>query len=703
MKGTTANKQEHPMIPVPHALRIVLTETAILKSAETTSGSASEEEETQESSEWMETTNNCTNDLCGRISYETVAATNDYPSYNASIMDGYAINTDQVKHILASAQATDLSEIDNRETDVTDLKNSTLAFDVIHKRYAGKANSIPQELMGLTAVYVTTGAVVPSSYNAVVPIEQVQHEKRYEKEALYSNSSVDDLYDKIHIRINLLETINNNHWIRPIGCDIPSGTVILSPGQVIEPAHVGLLIQSGIDRIKVTRLPTVGILSTGNELVQFDNNSASLLSSGTFDIQGIIPDANGPVLASLISSFRNCRPKYLGILKDDEEEHVLQETLRNAVDNHDVVITTGGISMGEMDVIEKALLQIGCKLQFGRLHMKPGKPCTFFTYTSTTGRRKLVFALPGNPVSAIVCSELFLRPCLNMLHQWNASMITTNHDQISDIAKTTLVLHPEVFATLQTTVKLDTSRPEYHRVSIYHSSNDGGSTQWSAVSSGNQRSSRLCSMNSCDGLMLLPQGIENGKVLANTGEKYPVLILNMPVNGLFKYINSNDSVHIKSRSVTVGIIQIRDRDTNLEDDTTERVYKSIKDCLGGDPYLLLNICTIDDTCQLEKSIRRMISYIDVVLIVMDSAFTLTQNLELNAKVNLMLSKPLPHVAHLAKKGAYACKQTSALFENVAGMYSIGHYCTLLVTLSNDSLDGSIPSIQPLLYSIVNVV
>lgn len=700
MKETTGNKQEHPMIPVPHALRIVLTETAILKSAESTSVSASEEEGTQESMEWMETTNNRTNDLCGRISYETVTAINDYPPYNASIMDGYAINIDQVKHILASAQETDSSEIDYHETNVTDLKNGSLVFDVIHKAYAGKANAIPQELMGLTAVYVTTGAVVPSSYNAVVPIEQVQHENQNEKEVLHNMSSVDYLYDKIHIRTNLLETINNNHWIRPIGCDIPSGTVILSPGQVIEPAHVGLLIQSGIDRIKVTKLPTVGILSTGNELVQFDNDSATLLNSGTFDMQGIIPDANGPILASLISSFRNCQSTYLGIVKDDEEEHVLQETLRNAVDNHDVVITTGGISMGEMDVIEKTLLQIGCKLQFGRLHMKPGKPCTFFTYTSTSGRRKLVFALPGNPVSAIVCSELFLRPCLNMLHQWNGS---TNHDHISDIVKTALVLHPEVFATLQMTVKLDTSRPEYHRVSICHSSNDGGGTQWSAVSSGNQRSSRLCSMNSCDGLMLLPQGIENGKVLANAGEKYPVLILNMPVNGLFKYINFNDSVHIKSRSVTVGIIEIRDREANLDDGTTERVYKSIKDYLEGDPYLVLNICTIDDWDQLENSIHRMITYIDVVFIVMNSTFTLTQNLELNSKVHLMLSMPLPHVAHLARKGAYACNQSAALFENVAGMYSIGHYCTLLVTLSNDSLDGSISSLQSLLYPIVNAV
>lgn len=736
MKETTINddqEEPHPMIPVPHALRIVLTETATIRRLQFTSEEEGKKTQEIESSEWMEITmNHHTNtNLYGRISYEKVTAIMDYPPYNASIMDGYAIDIDYVKHTLlgfATQQETvhNSTETNDCETNHNNNNNNnnnksngSLAFNVIDKVYAGKAKSIPQEFMGLTAVYVTTGAVVPAAYNAVIPIEQVQQVPKYTQEGLDNIDIVNDSYEKNHEKIHiglhhLLEIVDkHNHWIRPIGCDVPAGTILLSPGQVIEPVHVGLLIQCGIDKVKVTRLPKVGILSTGNELVQLDHHdgdcSSSLLSSDTcdYDMQGIIPDANGPVMVSLLSSFQNCQPAYLGIVKDDEEEHVLQDTLRNAIHNHDVVITTGGISMGEMDVIEKTLLQIGCTLHFGRLHMKPGKPCTFFTYFSTDGRKKLVFALPGNPVSAMVCSELFLRPCLNMLHQWNASLTTADHcHHILDIVDNASVLHPEVFATLKKTVKLDTSRPEYHRVSLNHSLNDqDGSITFSAISTGNQRSSRLYSMNSCDGLMVLPQGMEDGKLLATAGETYPVLILKMPVNGLFKYIKPKDSVHMKSKPITIGIIEVIDRETKFKYETTSQdVHKHIDHQLDHNLYLLLNKYTIDDLCQLEKYIHRMTTYTDVVIIVMNSsAVTLTQNLELNATVNLMISKPLPHVAQLARKGAYACKPKAALFENVAGMYAVGHNSTMLVTLSNDGLDGSLSSIQPLLFQVVNTI
>jgi molybdenum cofactor synthesis domain-containing protein len=685
------NNNDHPMIPVPNALRIALTETAILKSAATAIAPG-------EQSEWLDTTSNDEVDLCGRISYKTVTAKLGYPPYNVSIMDGYAINIDHVKHILASLKESQDQESMIGPTDVdtceinTTNQHYSLTFDVIHKVYAGKARSIPHEFMGLTAVYVATGAVVPSSYNAVIPVEHVQDDTKHGKE-IYVDLVPGDLNKKIQVFVHLLETIDRNHWIRPIGCDIPSGTLILSPGQVIEPVHVGLLMQCGICQIKVTKIPTVGVLSTGNELVKFDNDCVFL--SDTVDNHGIIPDANGPILTSLLSSFRNCQSTYLGIAKDDEED-ILQETLRNAIDNHDVVITTGGISMGEMDVIEKILLQLDCTLQFGRLHMKPGKPCSFFTH-SVEGHMTLIFALPGNPVSAMVCTELFLRPCLNMLHQWNASVSTNN---ISDIVRKASVLHPEVFATLQNTVKLDTSRPEYHRVSLSHSPNQGG-ILFSAISTGNQRSSRLCSMNLCDGLMLLPQGIEDGKLLARTGEKYPVLILNMPVNGLFKSINMKDSVHFKSRPVTMGIIEILDRETRSDGDTFENIQNHIKNQLEGNQYLVLNTCTIADFYQLEEAIHKMVTCTDVIFIFVNSALTLSQNLELNAKLNLMISKPLPYLAHLVRIGACSRKPIAGIFENVAGMYSIGHYSSLLMTLSKNGLDGAISSIQALLIQMVD--
>ena len=160
---------------------------------------------------------------------------------------------------------------------------------------------------------------------------------------------------------------------------------------------------------------------------------------------GRIPDANRPLLISALFERRNSRPIDLGIVGDDDVASVAS-ALRSAFEDEgcDVVITTGGISVGEKDVMERALTEeMGAEIRFGRLRMKPGKPASFFTLdvpssvdgpttaadnrgvakaSARTMRRVLVFCLPGNPVSAAVCAQLLVQPCLDLLHSGAAAV-----------------------------------------------------------------------------------------------------------------------------------------------------------------------------------------------------------------------------------------------------------------------------------------
>jgi len=266
-------------------------------------------------------------------------------------MDGYAIDIDEVTRI--SLTTTGHHHDHDHGDDswqfhvkdrvyagpTPDTETVTECVRVIDIDMADYTKSLPK------TVYVTTGAVIPPSYNAVIPVEQVDESEMLE-------------HGIISIPYSALVSARRNPWIRPIGCDIKPHTPILKKGDVIEPVHIGLLVQCGVEVVEVTCLPSVGILSTGNELY-----SHTRKGTGT----GTIPDANGPVLCSLLAKYGNCRPRYLGIARDDDEE-ALTTKLRDSIMEHDVIITTGGISMGEMDIIEKVLVKnLGCDIHFGRL------------------------------------------------------------------------------------------------------------------------------------------------------------------------------------------------------------------------------------------------------------------------------------------------------------------------------------------------
>ncbi len=320
-------QQQHPMIPVPDAIRIVLRETSRILLTPKAKPEPSV----------RITTDAPSFELIGKVLEEDVLMKEPgYPPYNASIMDGYTIRTSEhMKKIRSSGQ-------------------DQWTHRVVDKVYAGNIqppNLSPDESFASlsSAYYITTGAVVPESYDCVVPIE----------ECVISE-------DRQYIQINSTADVQPNKWIRPIGCDIPAASIVLPKGHTMDAVALGLLKQSGADSIVVKRPLVIGVLSTGNELILGSKDDASQ--------PGKIPDVNRPILLNLLSTFgAYCKPLDLGNERDDDVEG-MAKTIIQALNNCDVIITTGGISMGETDIVEHVLVELcGGKLHFGRLNMKPGK------------------------------------------------------------------------------------------------------------------------------------------------------------------------------------------------------------------------------------------------------------------------------------------------------------------------------------------
>lgn len=318
---------QHPMIPVPEAIRIVLRETARVVLTPNAIPVPSIEVPADVP----------TSEILGMVLNDDVRMKDPgYPPYRASIMDGYAIRTSDVGPNIKTS------------------KEYVSSHRVIDRVYAG--NDQPPNLADDTptmlpvAYYITTGAVVPETFDCVVPIEECM---------------VSD--DKRSIRVAPTADIEPNKWIRPIGCDIPASSAVLPKGHTMDAVALGLLKQSGVDSILVKRPLVVGVLSTGNEL---------LLGNQDKDTPqpGKIPDVNRPILLNLLSTFgKHCQPLDLGNERDDDVQ-AMANNIRQALNKCDVIITTGGISMGETDIVEHVLVELcGGKLHFGRMNMKPGK------------------------------------------------------------------------------------------------------------------------------------------------------------------------------------------------------------------------------------------------------------------------------------------------------------------------------------------
>lgn len=319
---------------------------------------------------------------------------------------------------------------------------------------------------------INTGAAVPKFADAIV---QVEDTKLIGKEA-----------DGSEHEIELLQLPKPNCDIREIGSDMKMGELLFKTNGMMSVAEKTILASVGF--VSTQKMPRIAIISTGDELV--DPKDGELR-------EGQIYDSNSTMLRLLLEKF-GFSVKFMEIAKDDYSS--LKRTVESAMVNCDVIISSGGVSMGDKDFVKPLMKELGFEIHFGRVNMKPGKPMTFASTAETA-----YFALPGNPVSAFVTFHIFVLPAL----RWMCGFPE---------AKCKL---PVINAILKKDKYVLDSRPEYARARIGYSLSRG---LYYAFVPDNQMSSRLASLINADVLLHLPEATTKNPSV-NHGYKMQATVL----------------------------------------------------------------------------------------------------------------------------------------------------------------------------------
>jgi len=286
----------------------------------------------------------------GRILAENLVATCDVPPFHRSAVDGYAVLSSDVEHV-------------------------PIELAVVGESRAG--GGMPGKLKPGEAIAIMTGAPVPDGADCVQMVE-------------LSQPSSDG-----HT-VSILKPAKSRENIAPRGSESRVGEVVLQSGHRLGPAEIAVMATFGYREVKVYRKPSVAIVATGDELVEVDQTPRP----------DQIRNSNAYCLASQLR-YMDIEADYLGIARDDKEE--LRRKMVEGLER-DMLIITGGVSMGEYDFVQDVFHDLALEILFSKVAIKPGKPTVF-------ARRgdKLVFGLPGNPISALVTFECFVRPVLGRL------------------------------------------------------------------------------------------------------------------------------------------------------------------------------------------------------------------------------------------------------------------------------------------------
>lgn len=390
-------------------------------------------------------------DSLGQVLAEDIKAGINIPPLDNSAMDGFAVQSKDTR-------------------DAT--QESPRFLRVIDTVMAGSISKY--EVEAGTAIRIMTGAPVPKGADSVVQFENTDEEQRHKSSA---NQSITE--------IGILCKAKPDLNIRQAGEDITKGAIVLTKGMVIRPAEVGVLASLGRSHVAVIRRPIVAILATGNELV--DINQA--LPAGK------IYNSNTYSVAALVRRY-GAIPRILGIALDREDS--LVNSVRQGLDA-DMLITTGGVSAGDYDIVKDVLAKEG-EITFHTVRMKPGKPLAFGTIKSQTGQDRRIphLGLPGNPVSSMVTFELFARPAIfKMMGKKNFTK-------------------PTVEAILNDSVVNTDERRVYTRAIV-----EKHNGQYFAQTSGPQGSGILTSMSLSNGLVIVPED----KKVVRKGEIVRVIML----------------------------------------------------------------------------------------------------------------------------------------------------------------------------------
>jgi len=359
----------------------------------------------------------------GRVLAEEVTADRDIPPLPNSAMDGYAV------------RAADVARVPAR-------------LRVIAEAPAGRL--CPAEVAPGTAVRIMTGAPLPAGADAVVPFEHTR---------VAQDSSC---------TIEVLREVRPGANVREAGEDVRAGQVVLTPGRVLRPQEIGMLAALGRTEVAVIRRPRVAILATGDEVVPPWETPGP----------GQIRDANSYTVAAQVRKYGGV-PLILGVVRD--EEMLVREGVRRALaERADLIVTSGGVSIGDFDLVKQVLAAEG-EMRFWSLNMKPGRPLAF----GVVGGVPLV-GLPGNPVAAMIATELFVRPAVLKMQGF------------------THWPWPELRARLTDPITRKDGRRHYLRVRLRET--DGG---WEATLTGDQGSGILFSLVQADGLAVIPEDVDH--------------------------------------------------------------------------------------------------------------------------------------------------------------------------------------------------
>lgn len=291
----------------------------------------------------------------GRVAVEKITARTDLPSFDNSSVDGYAVRSRDV----ASASS-----------------QHPVSLPLMGRIEAGQ--HFEGELSPGKCIRIFTGSPMPRGADAVVMQEDTLTDAKREREVLF------------------LDSVKPWENVRFRGEDVKRGAVVMQAGEILSAAHIALLAASGTAQANVGRRPLVALLATGSELKE--------AGSGAELKPGQIFESNRAALAPLIAKAGGI-PRIFPIVPDDPE--ATRIALSQALAECDIVVTCGGISVGELDFVKSAFEELGGHLQFWKVAIKPGRPFVFGRHRDT-----FLFGLPGNPVSAFVTFLLLARPAL---------------------------------------------------------------------------------------------------------------------------------------------------------------------------------------------------------------------------------------------------------------------------------------------------
>lgn len=370
----------------------------------------------------------------GCVLAEDVRASSDIPDFSSSAMDGFAVRSSEV------AGATPTAPVD---------------LKIVGRALIGQR---PESTVGGgEAVRIATGAPIPAGADAIVPIENCE--------------VLGDL-------VRIVAGSPEGKHIRPAGEDVRAGEVLVSRGRRLLAPELGLLATAGVPHPPVHPRARVVVLSTGDELIPPGQapEFGQVRDSNAYTIFGALREAGAvPVMA--------------GIVRDDVEQ--LRETVLNHLAQADAFVSSGGVSVGERDVVKAAFFRRG-DLDFYKVAMQPGMPQGFGHIEG-----KPFFGLPGNPVSVFVSFEVFIRPAI---------MKMLGRGQL---------YRPEVPATLQADVSGPRGKTQFARVVVRRTA-----AGWTATPTGGRGSNLISTVSKANGLAIIPAGVE----IAAAGTEVKVML-----------------------------------------------------------------------------------------------------------------------------------------------------------------------------------